>query len=84
MNNTRAGATVINHGLIHFFNSYLPFGGSNNSGIGKSHGIHGFLEFTNERAVLKQWSPLAAIDLMTAPYDSKFKKFLTEMTIKFF
>ena len=36
--NTRAGGTCINHNAVHFFNANLPFGGSNNSGIGKSHG----------------------------------------------
>ena len=83
MNNTRAGATVINHGLIHFFNSYLPFGGSNNSGIGKSHGEWGFMAFSNERAVLKQWSPFSAIEMMMPPYNG-FKQTLIDLSIKWF
>ena len=47
LNNTRAGGGCINHSMIHFSNVNLPFGGSNNSGIGKSHGwawLPGFLQ----------------------------------------
>lgn len=81
--NTRAGGTVINHSLIHNSNSYLPFGGSNNSGIGKSNGEFGFKEFSNERAVLKQWSPFNAIDDLLPPYNKKKQKMI-DMTIKYF
>lgn len=50
---TTAGGTVVNDFLIHFANHNLPSGGVNNSGIGKTHGIHGFMAFTNERAVMR-------------------------------
>jgi aldehyde dehydrogenase (NAD+) len=80
--NTRAGGTCINHNAIHFFNHNLPFGGSNNSGIGKGHGFFGFEAFSNPRGVLKQWSPLSGIDLMTAPF-TKFKQLLIDLTIKY-
>jgi aldehyde dehydrogenase (NAD+) len=53
LNNTSAGGTCINDNVIHITNPYLPFGGVNNSGIGKSTGHFGFKEFSNERAVLK-------------------------------
>ncbi|HMP30308.1 MAG TPA: aldehyde dehydrogenase family protein [Saprospiraceae bacterium] len=39
MKNTRAGGGCINHCAIHFYNHNMPFGGSNNSGMGKSHGF---------------------------------------------
>ena len=45
--------------------------GWNNSGIGKSHGLYGFKEFSNERAVLKQWSPVAGVDLMITQYGTR-------------
>jgi len=48
--NTTAGGTCINMSGIHVGNPNLPFGGVNNSGIGKSRGHYGFIEFTNERA----------------------------------
>ena len=80
---TSAGGTVINHCLVHFFNHNLPFGGVGHSGMGKSHGKFGFDEFTNERAILKQWSPIAGTDLMMPPYNG-FKQKLIDFTIRFF
>lgn len=47
MNNTRAGSGCVNHNLLQFLNHNLPFGGSNNSGIGRSHGLYGFEAFSN-------------------------------------
>ncbi len=82
ISSTRAGGTCINHNAIHFFNSDLPFGGSNNSGIGKGHGFFGFEAFSNARGVLKQWLPLSGIDLMTAPF-TKFKQLLIDLSIKY-
>jgi len=83
INNTRAGATCVNHSGIHFFNNNLPFGGSNNSGIGKTNGFFGFEAFSNQRAILKQWSPLNGLDLMAPPY-TEAKQKLIDMTIKWF
>ena len=54
MENTSAGGTVINDCVIHYGNTEIPFGGVNNSGIGKSGGIWGFTEFSNQRAVMRQ------------------------------
>ncbi|SDB58514.1 aldehyde dehydrogenase (NAD+) [Flavobacteriaceae bacterium MAR_2010_188] len=78
--NTRAGTTCVNHNMLQYLNVNLPFGGSNNSGIGKSHGISGFKEFSNSRAVLKQHT-ISAADLLRPPYSS-FKQKLVDLTIK--
>jgi aldehyde dehydrogenase (NAD+) len=83
INNTRAGGTCVNHNAIHFYNNNLPFGGSNNSGIGKGNGFFGFEAFSNPRAVLKQWSPSNGLDFMTPPY-TDFKQKLIDLTIKWF
>jgi aldehyde dehydrogenase (NAD+) len=83
MQNTRAGGTCINHSAVHFFNNNLPFGGANNSGIGKGHGFFGFRAFSNERGVLKQVLPFSALGLMTAPFNS-FKQKLIDISIKLF
>ena len=80
--NTRAGGTCVNHNLLQFLNHNLPFGGSNNSGIGKSHGIFGFREFTNQRSVLKQHT-IGAVDLLLPPY-TNWKQKLVDFTIKWF
>lgn len=82
LKNTRAGGTCINNNDVHFYNHNLPFGGSNNSGIGKSHGWFGFEAFSNARAVYKQNMP-GAIDFLTPPFD-KLKKRLIEWTIRWF
>ena len=82
LNNTRAGGTSINHTGVHFYNTNLPFGGSNNSGIGKAHGWYGFEAFTNQRAVLKQHVP-NALELLAPPYNN-FKQKLIDLTIKWF
>jgi aldehyde dehydrogenase (NAD+) len=82
MANTRAGGSCINHNAVHFFNNDLPFGGSNNSGIGKGHGKYSFLAFSNARGVLKQHMP-NALELLMPPYNN-FKQKLIDLTIKFF
>jgi aldehyde dehydrogenase (NAD+) len=79
---TRVGNTCINHSTLHFYNHDLPFGGVNNSGIGKSHGWYGFESFSNPRAVYRQKFP-ALIDLLTPPYN-KLKEKVMELTIKWF
>ena len=81
INNTRAGGTCINQSGVHFYNHNLPFGGVNNSGIGKGHGFYGFESFSNARGVLKQWSPLTSLDLILPPYN-KLKQKLIDFTIK--
>ena len=83
INQTRAGGTAINHNALHFFNQDLPFGGSNNSGIGKGHGKFGFEEFSNARGVLNQWSPFSSLDLLMPPYTG-LKQKIIDLTIKYF
>lgn len=62
LENTSAGGTIINEYLLGYSNPHLPFGGVNNSGIGKSLGYHGFVEFSNERGVIKRnWGTLKFI-----------------------
>ncbi|MGB0930534.1 MAG: aldehyde dehydrogenase family protein [Chitinophagales bacterium] len=80
--NTRAGGTCINNNDVHFFNVNLPFGGVNNSGIGKSHGFYGFQAFSNARGVYKQHIP-GALELLMPPYNDVKQK-LIDLTIKWF
>lgn len=78
---TNSGGVSINETLLHLINPYLPFGGVNNSGIGKSHGKWGFIDFSNEKSVLKQNLPFGAASLMKPPY-TKFTKKLIDFSIK--
>ena len=83
LSRTTAGATVVNHTLIHFFQLNLPFGGVGQSGVGKGHGFFGFQAFSNARAVLEQRTRFSPIELMFPPY-TKFKQKLIDLTLKYF
>lgn len=82
VNETRAGTTCINNNSVHFLQNNIPFGGSNNSGIGKSHGFYGFRSFSNERGFYKQ-NISGVSDLLTPPFTS-FKQTLINLSIKWF
>jgi aldehyde dehydrogenase (NAD+) len=73
---TTSGAACINDSGIHFLHHNLPFGGVNNSGIGKSHGHYGFLAFSNEKPVLKQKSGFTSVRAFYPPYTSLSKKLM--------
>ncbi|MEH0158123.1 aldehyde dehydrogenase family protein [Limibacter armeniacum] len=79
--NTTAGSTCINDCLVQLANPNLPFGGVNNSGIGKGNGYYGFLEFVNQRSVLKQRVGFTGIKLFYPPYTEQKGKML-DMLIK--
>lgn len=77
---TRSGGTAVNNGLIQIVNTELPFGGSNHSGIGKSKGHWGFMEFTNQRAVIKDGASLSIFDLVTYPFTPLRTKIIRLLT----
>lgn len=74
INSTSAGAVCINDCVIQFTHPNLPFGGVNHSGIGKAHGYHGFIAFSNEKPVIKQKRGLSNTYLFYPPYSSLKKK----------
>jgi coniferyl-aldehyde dehydrogenase len=68
---TTSGGLVINDIMSHVSIETLPFGGVGASGIGAYHGIHGFMRFTHNKAVVLQ-SPDGASNLrLRAPYTDK-------------
>lgn len=73
---TSSGAACVNDCAIHFLHHNLPFGGVNNSGIGKSHGYHGFLAFSNEKPVLKQKSGFTSVRPFYPPYTTTSRKLM--------
>ncbi len=77
-----AGGVCINESVLHFTNHDLPFGGVNNSGIGKSHGYHGFIAFSNEKSVLKQRIGITSIKFFYPPYNNVITK-LTRFVAKY-
>jgi aldehyde dehydrogenase (NAD+) len=82
IDNTRAGGTAVNHTGIHISNHDLPFGGDNNSGMGKCHGIYGFKAFSNERSIYRQNLP-SVLDILSPPYNG-WKQKLVDLTLKWF
>jgi aldehyde dehydrogenase (NAD+) len=80
---TRAGGTVVNDTLIHFYQLNLPFGGVGNSGIGRGHGFFGFEAFSNVRGVLEQPTRFSGIQFLYPPY-TRFKQKLIDLTVKYF
>jgi len=83
LDKTSAGGTCINDNVVHITQPNLPFGGVNNSGIGKSFGIFGFKEFSNERAVLKALHSGSVVTPLWQPY-GKLAKFVADLMIKYF
>jgi aldehyde dehydrogenase (NAD+) len=80
---TSSGGAVANDCVLHFIHPELPFGGVNNSGIGKSHGHFGFLEFSNQRGVLKQRVGFTAVTPLFPPYN-KTKEMIIDGLLKWF
>ena len=80
---TRAGGTVVNDTLIHFYQLNLPFGGVGESGFGKGHGRFGFEAFSNARGVLEQPTRFSMIQLLYPPYTA-FKQKLIDITLRWF
>jgi aldehyde dehydrogenase (NAD+) len=70
--NIQFGGGCINHCVLHSANSYLPFGGLGESGIGAYHGFHGFERFSHKKSVLKS-ATWVDLPLLYAPYLNKLK-----------
>lgn len=74
MKETSAGGTVINDYMLGYSNPYLPFGGVNDSGIGKSIGVHAFKSFSNERSVIRRkWGSLS---MLYPPYNDRVRSLI--------
>ena len=74
---TASGGACINHALMQYLNSNLPFGGINNSGIGSAHGHYGFRAFSHERGVVRTQFSFAATAFKageTSPLVRRFVK----------
>lgn len=74
LDRTSAGDTVVNDTLLQFGNVELPFGGVNNSGIGKSNGYFSFQEFSNQRGVMQR--DFGTMKFIYPPYTDTVKKLI--------
>lgn len=77
LHNTSAGGTVINEMNIGTVNPHLPFGGVNNSGIGKSGGHYSFIEFSNERAIMKR--RYGTFSMLYAPFKTSLFEWVKKL-----
>ena len=72
---TSAGDALVNEFLLQFGNHEIPFGGVNNSGIGKSNGFFGFQEFSNMKGVMKR--RFGNMNFLFPPYTEKVNKLVS-------
>jgi len=76
--NTSAGSTVVNNNMIQAgVNPYLPFGGVQNSGMGRSVGKASFSSFSNPRSVVYQktgWQDFSRMSF--PPQSAMFKRMI--------
>lgn len=80
LDRTSAGDTVVNDTLLQFGNVELPFGGVNNSGLGKSNGFFSFQEFSNQRGVMLR--DFGTMKFIYPPYTDRVKK-LIDFLVKY-
>jgi aldehyde dehydrogenase (NAD+) len=71
LNQTTSGGACVNDVMLQISNPHLPFGGVNSSGMGGSHGFHGFKTFSHERAVMYQARFFDFGSIIYPPYSGK-------------
>ncbi len=81
LDHTVAGGTCINELMLTSVNPHLPFGGVNNSGVGKTGGKHSFMDFSNQRGVIKRKYG-NSIKLIYPPFNKQIFKYFQKI-IKF-
>jgi len=79
LDHTTSGTFCLNDCVLQFSHPNLPFGGINNSGIGKSHGKWGFEAFSNLKPVLKQRVGITGLKTLYPPYN-KINKLIDFVT----
>ncbi len=83
LSRTSSGNSVINDCVLHFLHNDLPFGGVNNSGIGKAHGHAGFLSFSNEKGIMAQRVGTTSSTVLNPPYGARANQIVNYL-IKWF
>ena len=79
---TSSGALMVNETLLHIMHPNLPFGGVNNSGIGKSTGRFGFEEFSHAKPVLKVNQLFSSTKFINYPY-KPFTQKIVDLMLKY-
>ncbi len=72
MDRTMSGSGGINETVVHFVNTYLPFGGIGLSGMGRYHGKYSFETFTYKRSFMDK-ATWVDLPVRYPPYKGKQK-----------
>jgi coniferyl-aldehyde dehydrogenase len=78
---THSGGVCINEATFHVAQEDLPFGGSGNSGMGKTHGPEGFRTFSNQKAVYSK-GKIDLSEVLFPPFGSRIHKLLAKLLIR--
>lgn len=78
INNLSFGGGCINDVVMHLTSTTLPFGGVENSGMGRYHGKYSFDIFTHEKSIFKKGK--IEINVKYPPYTNKSLKFIKRIT----
>ncbi len=79
--NTWSGGVTINDVFLHISDVRMPFGGSNFSGMGYSHGYHGFLEFCHLKSEVHVSRIFNSTSFIYPPY--KGREWMAKILRKF-
>lgn len=78
LSHTRSGNALVNELMSQYGHHEIPFGGINNSGIGKSNGFFGFREFSNPKGIIKR--RFGTLRFLYPPYSDKSLRIIKLMT----
>ena len=80
---TQSGGVTVNDWGWHVVNAAVPFGGAGNSGFGTYHGVEGFRELSNERAVFTR-HPSFPTQLFHPPINSGPRGIFQRVAMNFY
>ncbi|MEE2755699.1 MAG: aldehyde dehydrogenase family protein [Myxococcota bacterium] len=78
LSRTSSGGATVNHVMLHYAVSSLPFGGVGESGMGAYHGQASFDTFTHTKSVLKK-PFIVDPSIMYPPYNESKEKWLRRL-----
>lgn len=72
---TSSGNALVNEALVQFQHPEVPFGGIQNSGLGKANGFFGFQEFSHPKGIIRR--RFGTISFLYPPFSATTTKILT-------
>ncbi|MEM1246950.1 MAG: coniferyl aldehyde dehydrogenase [Acidobacteriota bacterium] len=81
LDQTTSGGVTVNDVIMHVSMEDLPFGGVGPSGMGRYHGVDGFKNFSNAKAVYSQTKSEVA-NMLRPPYGRRIRNLLSKQISK--